>query len=558
MGFRRSVDGVADDRRLAVVQKRHRQVGHLVIVVLQQQTARLLELADDRRLDSLCFTKAAEFLPVARRDGQDHSFLGLGDPDFGVRQTGVLQRRPLQPDFSPHLFAHLSDGAAEAARSAIGDGRVQVAVAGLEDDVDHHFLGDGVSDLHRAAGDRFAHLRQLSRGERGAVNSVAAGASPDGDNQITRFQFLLAFVDRDHRHVAAVDQRVAQIPPVEVDGPVDGRNAHAVAVVAHTGDDAFRHDLGVQRAGRQFGVRSFRRREAEDVGVADGAGAQPGSQRIADHTADARVRTAVRFQGRRVIVRLDLEADALLFVERHNAGVVLEHADAPVVVTQPFADLDGGCEDRLPQHVLEVPLPLAVAIPNPAGQRLVRTVLAPGLRQRFQLDVGRVPIQLDEAPANCLHLGQVQIQLPRPAQLGQLLVVHFADGDRHELELVRTAERNTLDPQRPADDLFDGVVGQDIRRNAIEVGFGGIGVERVLSAGCDGRDDQAEIAERRLRAHGHVVGHPRFEEDVEQRPAVARRCLLFVRSVQFSDFERLHDRVGQQVDGNPLDVPLVG
>ena len=108
---------------------------------------------------------------------------------------------------------------------------------------------------------------------------------------------------------AAEDQRIAEIALVETDGPVDGRNAHAIAVVAHAGHHAFHHLERMQHARRQRLRRRVRRSEAKDVGVADRLGAEAGAQRIADHAAQAGVGAAVGFDGRRMIVRFHLEAD---------------------------------------------------------------------------------------------------------------------------------------------------------------------------------------------------------------------------------------------------------
>ena len=51
-------------------------------------------------------------------------------------------------------------------------------------------------------------------------------------------RLLVAAVHRDQADGAAEDQRIAQVALVEADGAVDRRDAHAVAVVAHAGDDA--------------------------------------------------------------------------------------------------------------------------------------------------------------------------------------------------------------------------------------------------------------------------------------------------------------------------------
>src|SRR5690606_8363045 len=113
--------------------------------------------------------------------------------------------------------------------------------------------------------------------------------------------------------------------------------------------------------------------------IADRPRAQPRPERVADHAANAGVRPAIRFNRRGPVMRLDLEADVELLVERHHAGVVLEDAHAPVVGAESFADLLRGGEDRLLQHVAEGLLSPVVAIANPPGERLMAAVFAPGL-----------------------------------------------------------------------------------------------------------------------------------------------------------------------------------
>src|SRR5262249_40965128 len=138
-------------------------------------------------------------------------------------------------------------------------------------------------------------------------------------------------------------------------GTVHRGNAHAVAVVTYAGDDALHHLARMQHAGRQRLRRRVGWGEAEDVRVADRLRAEPGSERVADDAADPRVRAAVRFNRRGMVVRLDLETDVKAVVEAHDAGVVLEDADAPVVAAEPAANLLGGAEDGLPEQVVDLP-----------------------------------------------------------------------------------------------------------------------------------------------------------------------------------------------------------
>ena len=93
-----------------------------------------------------------------------------------------------------------------------------------------------------------------------------------------------------------------------------------------------------------------------------------------------------------------------LLVEAHDAGVVLEDADAPVVRPEPPADLLRRAEDRLLEQVVDAP---AVEVDR-ALERLVRAVLRPGLGERLQLDVGRVAAQRAEVRLDRLHLGEVE------------------------------------------------------------------------------------------------------------------------------------------------------
>ena len=136
------------------------------------------------------------------------------------------------------------------------------------------------------------------------------------------YDSLLRLAARQDAHGPAEDQGVGQVARVDGQGAVDRGNAHAIAVVADAGDDPLEHPLGVKHAGGNLLRRQVGRRHAEDVGVADRLGPQPGPERVADHAAQARVGPAVGVDGRGMVVRLDLEADVVLVVEPDDAGVV--------------------------------------------------------------------------------------------------------------------------------------------------------------------------------------------------------------------------------------------
>ena len=151
------------------------------------------------------------------------------------------------------------------------------------------------------------------------MDAVAAGPAADRDDPVAGLDLLRRHAAREHADGAAEDQRVGEVAGVDGQGAVDRGDAHPVAVVAHAGDDALEHALGVEHAGGKLLGGQVGRRDAEDVGVADRLGAQAGAQRVADHAAEAGVGAAVGVDRRGVVVRLDLEADVVLVVEPDDA-----------------------------------------------------------------------------------------------------------------------------------------------------------------------------------------------------------------------------------------------
>ena len=81
-------------------------------------------------------------------------------------------------------------------------------------------------------------------------------------------------------------------------------------------------------------------------------------------------------------------------------------------VAQLLANPLRGGENRLLQQVAEVPRAGLVGVGDAAGERLVAAMLAPGLGDRFQLDVGRLAAQLAVVLLDRLQLDQRQAQRP--------------------------------------------------------------------------------------------------------------------------------------------------
>ena len=120
------------------------------------------------------------------------------------------------------------------------------------------------------------------------MNTIAASAPADGHDLVAGLNFLLAPVFRNEAHVAAINERVAEVTPVKEDGAVGGRDAHPVAVITYTGDDAFHQAFRVHDALGKRILRRIRRSKTEDVGIQNRFGAEAGAEDIANDATDAR------------------------------------------------------------------------------------------------------------------------------------------------------------------------------------------------------------------------------------------------------------------------------
>ncbi len=311
----------------------------------------------------------------------------------------------------------------------------------------------------------------------------------------------------------------------------------------------------MQYAGRKLVEWRVGRSEAENVGVGDRLGAHSGTHRVADHAADARVGAAVRLQGRRMVVRLHLEDHVVAVVEADDSGVVLEDAYAPVVLARRLAYLHRGVEDRLAEHILEGSFAVRVAVADPPGQRLVAAMLAPGLGDRFQFDVGRVALERLEMGLDCPHLDQREVKLTFQGQPLERFVVELPDGYGDQLEIVRRADLQMLEFQRPDDDLLDCVVGQHLRRKQFDLIVGNP-ADPILPQ-CAGRLGlDLEIGNRRQGTLRHGVRHARLGQNVDQ-PPVGLRWIGEDRVADRGHDGPFHHAVGQQFGGNSFHLLLI-
>jgi len=90
----------------------------------------------------------------------------------------------------------------------------------------------------------------------------------------------------------------------------------------------------MQDSSGKLRIRDIRGSKTEHIGIADRFTTQAGSQRITDHTPEARVGSAIRFQGGGVVVGFHFKADILLFIKGDDAGIISEYAYTPVFFSQ--------------------------------------------------------------------------------------------------------------------------------------------------------------------------------------------------------------------------------
>ena len=81
------------------------------------------------------------------------------------------------------------------------------------------------------------------------MDAVAAGAAADGDDPVAGLDMLPGHASGQDADGPAEDQRIGQVAGIHREGPVHRRDPHAVAVVAHAGDDPLQHAFRVKDAG---------------------------------------------------------------------------------------------------------------------------------------------------------------------------------------------------------------------------------------------------------------------------------------------------------------------
>ena len=296
----------------------------------------------------------------------------------------------------------------------------------------------------------------------------------------------------------------------------------------------------MEQPGRQ-GLIVKGRGKAEHIGVADQLGAHAGAKGIAVDPDDAGQCPAVRIKGRGAIVGLHLEDHVPVGIEADHPGIVLEHRQAPVVLTHVLADLFGNIADIGVKQADDAGggTGFRILIGDVAVEDLVLAVLGPGLGQDLQFHVGDLfaqapggPLGLYPGPgqvvANELHFLQGQGEHPVLADPDQLLIGDI-QVDLHYLDPVfpnhlggKGLDSAGLDKTRPVHhrEALDQLVGQELAGNGLGFVLIKVPGEEKLGRGVDrlvpGQLTAEEQAQGLGRGAALVVGDPGPEAHLDQ------------------------------------------
>ena len=231
-------------------------------------------------------------------------------------------------------------------------------------------------------------------GESRAVDAVAAGAAAHDDDAVARFSGpLRGKLFGEDADGAAEDQRIADVTVVKVDRPIDGGDAHAIAIIANASHHALSAAARVNDTVGKLLDGSGRVGKAEDICIGKRTSAQAGPHDITNAAADTRGSAAVGLNGARPVVRFHLHANREVFVEFDDTGIVLEHGECPGLIECHRALEDGRFDEIIDRDggLSRVGVIIECEI-HRRLERLVNTVLGPGLRKRFKFGIRRIAL----------------------------------------------------------------------------------------------------------------------------------------------------------------------
>ncbi len=233
------------------------------------------------------------------------------------------------------------------------------------------------------------------------------------------------------------------------------------------------------------------------------------AQHVANDAADAGVRSAERFDGRRMVVGLGLERDRGALGELDDAGIAderrphercIDRFGAPAELSHQRGDLGrsvgpaGGVDDRT--------------------ERLVGAVLAPRLGECLDLDVGDVAAKAFVLVADHTEFLEVEVQRTLDVQRHEAVVVEAADRDQFGVRVSRrVVEVRRLD--EPVSPTLDDRVRDDSTHDLVgEIGIDG-GSELDPAGGGRGREFDAELQRGVHHCVGSSVGDAGEERDLD-------------------------------------------
>ncbi len=381
--------------RAVVGHGARRHVDDDVAVPFDDEPAGVGDLAEHARLDVPPGGDREELLELLRGDDRHHPLLGFAHEDLLRRERGVAQQHVVEGDVHAALAVggELGGGAGDAGGAEVLDALDDLGGEQLEAALDEDLLRERVAHLHGRALGRLGVVEGLRGEDRGAADPVAAGARPEQHDLVAHARSVgqSDVVVAQHSHGERVDERVALVDGVEDDLAADVRQAQAVAVATHPGDDAVDH------AG---GVRVVDRAEAQLVHDRDGA--RPHGDDVAHDAAHAGGRALVGLDVGGVVVALDLEGHRPVVADVDDAGVladpheqVLLHVVGDVVAELAQVDLGGlvgavlGPHDGVHRELRRGGAP-AEDLPDAR----VLVLLEPELRERL-LDIGVLGGEVD-------------------------------------------------------------------------------------------------------------------------------------------------------------------
>src|SRR5690606_16694974 len=270
-------------------------------------------VTDDREIEPPLAEDCLGFLPHLGLQHHEHSLLAFRQHHLISRHVLFAHRNivEVEQDAEVALRAHFHGRAGKAGSTHVLDGNYRAGCHKLQAGFQQTLLGEWIAHLDGRALllDVFIELG----GSHGcAADTVAASLCSEIDDWKAD-AFGLRIEDRVRLGEARrkrVDQNIAVVARVEINLTADRRYAERVAIAADAGDDAG-DEVSRLRMAR---LAATQRIHGSDRARRHGT-------HVAQDAADARCRTLIGRDTRRVVVALHLEDNALAMTDIDRAGI---------------------------------------------------------------------------------------------------------------------------------------------------------------------------------------------------------------------------------------------